>query len=97
LGPSGQEAIDNLPGVEHHADFAVPISQKLEVETTADPGDGKPTIAGRVIALGWWIDPGTGNDSDHLSTGTLYLVADQRRSRPYWVKQADLTAIRLVE
>jgi hypothetical protein len=24
-------------------------------------------------------------------------VADQRRTRPYWVKQSDLTAIRLVE
>jgi hypothetical protein len=83
--------------VEHHADFAVPVSQKLEVETSADPGDGKPRIAGRVIALGWWIDSGAGSDPDHTPTGTLYLVADQRRSRPYWVKQADLTAIRLVE
>jgi hypothetical protein len=54
-------------------------------------------IAGRVIALGWWIDSGAGIDPDHTPTGTLYLVADQRRSRPYWVKQADLTAIRLVE
>lgn len=83
--------------MEHHADFAVPISQKLEVETSANPGDGKPTIAGRVIAIGWWVDPGNGEESGRAPTGTLYLVADQRRARPYWVTQADLTAIRLVE
>jgi hypothetical protein len=51
-------------------------------------------VAGRVLALGWWVDP---DDSDHEPTGNLYLVADQRRSRPYWVSQADLTAIRLIE
>jgi hypothetical protein len=80
--------------VEHHADFAIPVSQKLDVETSADPGDGGPTVAGRVLALGWWVDP---DNSDHEPTGNLYLVADQRRSRPYWVSQADLTAIRLIE
>jgi hypothetical protein len=80
--------------VEHHADFAIPISQKLDVETSADPGDGGSTVAGRVLALGWWVDSG---HSDHEPTGTLYLVADQRRSRPYWVSQADLTALRLIE
>jgi len=80
--------------VEHHADFAIPVSQKLDVETSADPGDGGPTVAGRVLALGWWVDP---DDSDREPTGNLYLVADQRRSRPYWVSQADLTAIRLIE
>ncbi|MGH8916587.1 MAG: hypothetical protein ACRDZM_18990 [Acidimicrobiia bacterium] len=82
--------------MEHHADFAVPVSQKLDVETVADPGDGLPKIAGRVIALGWWVEPAS-NDTDHVAAGTLYLVADQRRTRPYWVKQADLIAIRLVE
>ncbi len=83
--------------MEHHADFAVPISQKLEVDTSADPGDGKPVISGRVIALGWWVNRDAAEESGQTPTGTLYLVADQRRRRPYWVKQADLTAIRLVE
>jgi len=83
--------------MEHHADFAVPVSQKLDVETTADPGDGRPAIAGRVIALGWWVVPGASDDSGHAPTGTLYLVADQRRRRPYWIKEADLKVIRLVE
>lgn len=83
--------------MEHHADFAITVSRKLDVETSADPGDGKPAIAGRVIALGWWVDSGTAHDPEHIASGTLYLVADQRRTRPYWVKQSDLTAIRLVE
>ena len=83
--------------MEYHVDFAVPVSQKLDVETSVDPGDGKPAVAGRVLALGWWVDPAGSDGSDHVPTGTLYLVADQRRSRPYWVKQADLTAIRLIE
>ena len=80
--------------MQHHADFAIPLSQKLDVETIADPGDGGPTVAGRVLALGWWVDT---DGRDHEPTGTLYLVADQRRTRPYWVSQADLTAIRLIE
>ena len=80
--------------MEHHADFAIPLSQKLDVETCADPGDGGPTLAGRVLALGWLVDPDGGGGEP---TGTLYLVADQRRLRPYWVGQADLTAIRLIE
>ena len=83
--------------MEHHADFAVSVSQKLDVETSADPGDGKPPVAGRVLALGWWVDPSASAGEDHIPTGTLYLIADQRRRRPYWVKEADLTAIRLVE
>jgi hypothetical protein len=83
--------------VEYHADFALSVSQKLDVETSADPGDGIPPVAGRVLALGWWVDAAAGNGGSQIRTGTLYLVADQRRPRPYWVKQADLTAIRLVE
>jgi len=83
--------------VEHYVDFAVPVSQKLDVETSANPGDGRPAIAGRVLALGWWIDTEAQGAENHVPTGTLYLVADQRRNRPYWVKQDDLIAIRLIE
>lgn len=81
--------------MEHHADFAVPVTHDLEVETSADPGDGLPVLAGRVIALGWWVDPGAEEDPAHEATGTLYLVVDPRRPRPYWVKQADLTSVRM--
>lgn len=83
--------------MEHHADFAVALTQKLDVETDVDPGDGLPAIAGRVIALGWWVDPAGSPEPRHQPSGTLYLIADQRRARPYWVKQADLTSVRLIE
>lgn len=83
--------------MEHHADFAVALTQKLDVETDIDPGDGLPAIAGRVIALGWWVDSAGSEDPQHESAGTLYLIADQRRTRPYWVKQKDLKSVRLIE
>ena len=81
--------------MEHHADFAVPISQRLEVETSVGPDDGLSPIAGQAIALGWWVDPGSASDPVHAPTGTLYLIVDERRPRPYWVKQGDLTRVQL--
>lgn len=84
------------PQVEHHADFAVPVTQRMEVTTSADPDDGIGPIAGRVITLGWWVvDSKSANDPDHVPTGVLYLVADERRPRPMWVKQADLMSVRI--
>lgn len=67
----------------------------MEVTTSADPDDGLGPIAGRVITLGWWIDPEAKTDPDHVPTGVLYLVADERRPRPMWVKQADLMSVRI--
>ena len=67
----------------------------MEVTTSADPGDGIGTIAGRVITLGWWLDPAGADDPNHEPTGVLYLIADERRPRPLWVKQADLTSVRI--
>jgi hypothetical protein len=81
--------------VEHHADFAVAISQTMDVTTVADPGDGLGALEGRAIALGWWVGPEAGDDPDHEPTGTLYLIVDDRRSRPYWVAQADLRSVRM--
>jgi hypothetical protein len=81
--------------MEHHADFAVPITHRLHVETAADPGDGHGPIAGYAISLGWWVDPGAADDPDHEPVGTLYLVVDERRPRPLWVRQAELTRVRL--
>lgn len=80
-----------IAGVEHHADFAVPVTQRMEVTTSADPEDGIGPIAGRVITLGWWVDDSPDTDP----TGVLYLVADERRPRPMWVKQADLLSVRI--
>ena len=81
--------------MEHHADFAVAVTQRMEVTTIADPDDGLGPIAGRVITLGWWVHAAAPGGSDHEPTGVLYLVADERRPRPMWVKQADLTSVRI--
>jgi len=81
--------------MEHHADFAIPVSQDLTVAATVGPDDGLGPLAGRVIALGWWVQPETADDSNHEPAGTLYLIVDERRSRPYWVKQADLATVRV--
>jgi hypothetical protein len=50
-----------------------------------------------LIALGWWVDSDAIGVPDHEPTGTLYLVADERRSRPMWVRQSDLTAVRMID
>lgn len=81
--------------MEHHADFAVPVTQRMEVTTSAEPDDGIGPIAGRVITLGWWVDANAAADPSRSPTGVLYLVADERRPRPMWVKQADLTSVRI--
>jgi hypothetical protein len=83
--------------VEHHADFAVALPHRLEVETRHDRPDGAGKVAGRAIALGWWVEqPGT-LPTDETPTGTLYLVVDEALPRPVWVAQGDLTAVRLAD
>ena len=79
--------------MEHHADFAVPVTQPMQVTTTAQPDDGKGPIEGRVIALGWWLQPETADDPDHVPAGTLYLIVDERRPRPMWVRESDLASV----
>ncbi|MBK5267456.1 MAG: hypothetical protein JJE47_08470 [Acidimicrobiia bacterium] len=81
--------------MEHHADFAVALTQHLVVTTSADPDDGHGPIEGHVISLGWWVQPGADANPDHEPAGTLYLVVDERRPRPMWVRQAHLTSVRL--
>ena len=81
--------------MEHHADFAVPVAHVLQVTTTAQPDDEHGPIEGRVIALGWWIQLETADDPDHVPAGTLYLVVDDRRPRPMWVREAHLSSVRL--
>lgn len=81
----------------HHADYAVSVTQRIEVDTSAQPADGHGPLRGRLIALGWWVDSDAIGVPDHEPTGTLYLVADERRSRPMWVRQSDLTAVRMID
>lgn len=79
--------------MEHHADFAVPVTQRLRVQTDYErPGGG--TVGGQVLALGWWVgEPADGEEP----TGTLYLVADEALPRPVWCAQGRLTGFRLEE
>jgi hypothetical protein len=83
--------------VEHHADFAVGLAQRLWLETAHDrPGsDGKIAGRARALALGWWVDRPGEQTPPAESVGTLYLVADEALPRPVWVRQADVTALRL--
>ena len=83
--------------MEHHADFAIAVERLIEVTTSVDPGDGHGLIEGQIIALGWWVDPEGADDADHESVGTLYLIVDERRPRPMWIKQADLTSTRILD
>lgn len=79
--------------MEHHADFAVAVSQRVYLETDYDRPDGG-RVEGRVVALGWWVDaPGTEPSGE--PAGTLYLVADETLPRPVWVAQGRVTRTRL--
>ncbi len=50
--------------MEHHADFAVPVVHKLVVETQHERPYGDGCVGGRVLALGWWVDPGAGDSGE---------------------------------
>ncbi len=83
-----------LTGVEHHADFAVPITHYLWVQTGVPRADGVGTIAGQAIALGWWRDAGQ-TDAEE-STGTLYLIVDEEQGGPpVWIAEGYVETCRL--
>jgi hypothetical protein len=79
--------------MEHHADFAVPVTHKLWVETSVPRESGNGVIAGWAIALGWWVDANVNEDgTPGESTGTLYLIVDEQQSGPpVWVAQGNIT------
>ena len=74
----------------HRADFAVAVTQRVEVRTSSG-------VSGRVIALGWRIDSGASGDADDEPESTLYLVVDPTQPRPIWVAESELTSTRLIE
>ncbi|MEX2210756.1 MAG: hypothetical protein WD689_03210 [Gaiellaceae bacterium] len=78
----------------HHADFAVAIPQRLWLVTRVDRPRGSGRIAGRAIALGWWVEKPGSPPSDEAPTGTLYLIADEELPRPVWVAQGDVVELR---
>lgn len=79
--------------IEHHADFAVSISQRLWMETAVERPDGTGSIRGWAIALGWWVDPGQTDPG--AATGTLYLIVDERGGPPRWIAEGNITASRI--
>jgi hypothetical protein len=83
--------------VEHHADFAVPVTHRLWVETTVARTTGDGTIRGWAIALGWWVGPNVNADgTPGEAVGTLYLVVDSEQpGPPWWVRQADIARARV--
>jgi hypothetical protein len=78
--------------MEHHADFAVPVTHRLWVETTLPREGGNSVIAGWAIALGWWVDPNVNDDgTPGEATGTLYLIVDEQQpGPPVWVAQGNI-------
>lgn len=81
--------------MEHHADFAVPVTQRLFVETDYDRPTGGGKVSGRAIALGWWVDEPGAAPPAGPPTGVLYLVVDEALPRPVWCAQGRLTSTRL--
>jgi hypothetical protein len=81
--------------MEHHADFAIPVSHRLVIETDYDRPAGGGKVAGRAIALGWWVDQPGSPPSTEPPTGVLYLVVDPSLPRPVWCAQARVTSTRL--
>jgi len=75
--------------IEHHADFAVAIHQRLWMETTVPHPGGGGTIRGFAIALGWWVDSGQTDPAE--ATGTLYLIVDERGGPPRWIAERNIT------
>jgi len=73
--------------IEHHADFAVSLSQRLWLRTRVPRRNGNGTIAGWAIALGWWVDPGNTGEP----AGTLYLVVDPADvGPPAWIREGNV-------
>jgi hypothetical protein len=78
--------------MEHHADFAVPVTHRLWVETRVPRANGDGTLSGWAIALGWWVGPNLNADgTPGEATGTLYLVVDSSgEGPPVWVAQGNV-------
>jgi hypothetical protein len=78
--------------MEHHADFAVPVTHRLWVETAVPRADRSGNVEGWAIALGWWVEPNLNEDgTPGEATGTLYLIVDSTgMGPPLWVAQGNI-------
>lgn len=83
--------------MEHHADFAVPVTHRLWIETHVPRSHGSGYVEGWAIALGWWVDPNLNDDgTPGEATGTLYLIVDSSgEGPPVWVAQGNIVRCRV--
>jgi hypothetical protein len=80
--------------IEHHADFAIPVTHRLYVQTRVPRRNGSGMIAGWVIALGWWVEANVNEDgTPGQAVGTLYLVVDREdQGAPAWIAEGNIQA-----
>jgi hypothetical protein len=83
--------------MEHHADFAVPVTHRMWMRTSVQRRNGTGRIEGWAIALGWWVGPNVNEDgTPGEPTGTLYLIVDEHNpGAPVWIAQGNITETRL--
>jgi hypothetical protein len=79
--------------MEHHADFAVGVAQRIVLETDYERPDGAVSKVACSLWVGGSNAPGT--ESAGEPVGTLYLVVDETLPRPVWVAQGRVTRTRL--
>ena len=83
--------------MEHHADFAVPITHRLWIESKVRRPGGVGVITGWALALGWWVEPNVDEQGEPgPATGTLYLVVDEHLlGPPVWIAEGNIARCRI--
>jgi hypothetical protein len=85
-----------MPGIEHHADFAVPVTQRVWLRTRVPRRNGQGQIEGWALALGWWVEANVNDDgTPGEPVGTLYLIVDEQDpGPPVWIAQGNIVETR---
>lgn len=84
--------------MEHHADFAVPVTRKLWLRTRVARRNGQGQLEGWAIALGWWVEANVTDDgTPGEAAGTLYLLVDEQDpGTPVWIAQGNVIESRVL-
>lgn len=84
--------------MEHHADFAVPVTQRLWMRTAVERRNGTGRIEGWAIALGWWVEANIDEEGlPGTPIGTLYLIVDEQNpGAPVWIAEGNIVETRLL-
>jgi hypothetical protein len=82
--------------MEHHADFAAPMSHQIWMRTRVNRRKGPGHIEGWAIAFGWWVDANVNADgTPGEPVGTLYLIVDQEDpGPPVWIAEGNILETR---